>query len=185
MVATAGAARAGIGVFNGVPSHQALAISRWRLRKRVGGRCEDPTGEGCGLHWIAPVCPSTGEEVLRCAEIIEAEMLQRGFEPLVRIALANDRTAFVTTLLAFDRGEADETTRAGDCHRELTARLIQEGYPPYRAGINDMDQLDPDNSAYWAVAGVLKSALDPHGVLAPGRYDPHAASEIRAAGSAP
>jgi 4-cresol dehydrogenase (hydroxylating) len=177
-------ARPGLDVFRGVPSHQGLGISRWRLRRKVEGRCEDPTAEGCGLYWVAPVCPAKGSEVLRCVKIIEENMLTRSFEPLIRIAAANDRVVFITTLLAFDREDAAEAARAGDCHRELVAKLLDEGYPPYRAGVTEMDLLDPNGSTHWEVVSTLKQALDPGAIFAPGRYEPRTAAGFRTVGGA-
>ncbi|MEI2703232.1 MAG: FAD-binding oxidoreductase [Baekduia sp.] len=180
MVATASVARSGLSIFQGVPSDQALAISRWRLRSPVKGICVDPTAEGCGLYWVAPVCPANGTDVNRCLRIIEDRVLSDGFEPLIRIAMTTDRSLFLTTLIAFDRRHKGERQAARDCHRALTAELIEAGYPPYRAGIDEMDLLDPHGSSHWAVVAALKRALDPDGVLAPGRYEPAVAAALRA-----
>ena len=76
MVASAGAARAGLGAFNGVPSDQGLAMTRWRLRSPVTGPCVDPTAEGSGLYFVTPVCPANGREVRRCMGMIEDRLLQ-------------------------------------------------------------------------------------------------------------
>lgn len=181
MIAMAGIARAGLGVFYGVPGEQALAISRWRLRSPVKGPCVDPTEEGCGLYWVAPVCPAKGSEVARCLRLIEDRMLNDGFEPLIRIAMTTDRSVLMTALLAFDRRHAEEGRAARDCHRRLTAELIEAGYPPYRAGVDEMDLLDPNASAHWSVVAGLKRALDPEGVIAPGRYEPAVATAMRPA----
>lgn len=177
-------ARAGMDTLRGVPSAEGLAVSRWRLRRTVEGPCEDPAREGAGLYWLAPVSPAKGSEVRRCVQLIEKQMLAAGFDPLIRIAVANDRAVIVTTLLTFDRDDSTEAKRAGDCHRELTAGLIEAGFPPYRAGVTSMDLLDPDGAGYWRAVSTLKRALDPQGILAPGRYEPEAASEIRTAGAA-
>jgi 4-cresol dehydrogenase (hydroxylating) flavoprotein subunit len=176
-------AREGMGPLQGMPGHGGLEVSRWRLRREVEGPCEDPAAEGCGLYWTAPVCAAKGSEVARCVRLIEAQMLERGFEPLIRIAVADDRSVFVTTLLTFDRDDPTQSGRAGECHRELTVMLIEEGYPPYRGGVNTMDLLDPSGATYWEVVGRIRGALDPHGILAPGRYDPATATKIRTAGS--
>ncbi len=169
-------ARAGMQPIRGVPSSAGLSVSRWRLRRRVDGFCEDPTREGCGLYWLAPVCPARGSEVRRCTEIIERQMLAAGFEPLIRIAFTSDRAVFVTTLLTFDRDNPDEAERAAELHRGLSELLLEEGYPPYRATIESMDLLDPDGSTFWGTAKALKDALDPNGIIAPGRYEPQAAA---------
>lgn len=64
---------------------------------------------------------------------------------------------------------------------ELTAKLIEAGFPPYRAGVSSMDLLDPGRATYWEVVSTLKEALDPRGIIAPGRYDPRRARELRGA----
>ena len=46
--------------------------------------------------------------------------------------------------------------------------------------VDEMDLLDPHGSSHWAVVAALKRALDPDGVLAPGRYEPAVAAALRA-----
>jgi len=179
MVGMAGIARAGLEAFYGVPSKQALTMTRWRLRSPVTGPCVDPTAEGSGLYFVTPVCPAKGSEVRRCMGMIEDRLLRDGFEPLIRIAMTSDRTVVFSTMVAFDRRHPEECAAARTCHRELTEDLIGAGYPPYRAGIDEMDLLDPHGSAQWSVVASLKQALDPDGVLAPGRYEPAVAAALR------
>jgi 4-cresol dehydrogenase (hydroxylating) len=175
LAAMAKVARAGMQPLKGVPSAAGMSVSRWRLRRDASGLCEDPTAEGCGLYWLAPVCPAKGAEVRRCTELIEREMLAAGFEPLIRVAFTGDRAVFVTTLLCFDRDDTGQADRADRLHRDLTALLIEEGYPPYRSAITTMGLLDPDGSTYWTTVEALREALDPNRVIAPGRYEPGAA----------
>jgi 4-cresol dehydrogenase (hydroxylating) len=35
-----------------------------------------------------------------------------------------------------------------------------------------MDRLDPAGDSYWRTVARIKAALDPEGILAPGRYQP-------------
>lgn len=51
-------------------------------------------------------------------------------------------------------------------------RSAQQGFPPYRVGIDQMDTVVVDGEPSWNVIAALKPALDPAGVLAPGRYGP-------------
>jgi 4-cresol dehydrogenase (hydroxylating) len=164
-----------MGMLAGEPSNGGLRIARWRLREQLRGECDDPTLEGCGLYWLAPVCPARGEEVRRCVDLIGERLPEFGFEPLIRVAFASERSVFVTTLIAFDRGQEAESRQAAECHRELSAELMEAGFPPYRQGVGGMDLLDPDGDSYWRVVRSIKEALDPNAVLAPGRYDPEVA----------
>lgn len=179
LLAMAKVARAGMRPIRGVPSAAGLSVSRWRLGRDAEGICEDPTREGCGLYWLTPVCPARGIEVARCVRIVERAMLGGGFEPLIRVAFSGDRAVFVTTLLIFDRDDPDEARRAGKLYRDLTALLIEEGYPPYRSAVTGMGLLDPDGATYWGAVAALKKALDPNGILAPGRYQPGVAAALQ------
>jgi 4-cresol dehydrogenase (hydroxylating) len=79
------------------------------------------------------------------------------------------------TNVSFDRREAEEVTRARLCYQELTEKLAAEGYVSYRTGPGGMAKLDKGSSVFWDVTGRIKEALDPRGVISPGRYDPRAA----------
>jgi 4-cresol dehydrogenase (hydroxylating) len=48
--------------------------------------------------------------------------------------------------------------------------LVGAGYIPYRVGLQSMAALDNGDDAYWRMVGRLKAALDPGGIIAPGRY---------------
>ena len=146
-------------------------------RARVLAHRQDALGGGFG---VAEEHQGDVLVVGRSLRIIEDRVLSDGFEPLIRIAMTTDRSLFLTTLIAFDRRHKGERQAARDCHRALTAELIEAGYPPYRAGIDEMDLLDPHGSSHWAVVAALKRALDPDGVLAPGRYEPAVAAALRA-----
>jgi hypothetical protein len=52
---------------------------------------------------------------------------------------------------------------------ELVAELIRSGYHFYRLGIHSMNAVH-QSGPYTAVLDTLKQALDPAGILAPGRY---------------
>jgi 4-cresol dehydrogenase (hydroxylating) len=41
-----------------------------------------------------------------------------------------------------------------------------------------MGRLDPAGDTYWRTVGAIKAALDPAGILAPGRYQPGAARKM-------
>ena len=84
-----------------------------------------------------------------------------------------ERSMIHVTLLIYDRENA-EMTRSG---RALITRLIedarQEGYGEYRAHVNYMDQIarsyDFNDHALLRLNEVVKDALDPNGILAPGK----------------
>ena len=61
--------------------------------------------------------------------------------------------------------ERDETDQVQPALRILTESLIKNGFPPYRAGIDQMDHLQMPE-----VTKKLKDLFDPLHLIAPGRY---------------
>jgi len=45
------------------------------------------------------------------------------------------------------------------------------GWPPYRVGIGSMSRFARPGDVFWEVARDLRRALDPDGIVAPGRYE--------------
>jgi len=48
---------------------------------------------------------------------------------------------------------------------------MEQGYPPYRVGINSMHHVVHENDPFWRTVRDLKKGLDPNGIIAPGRYN--------------
>jgi 4-cresol dehydrogenase (hydroxylating) len=57
------------------------------------------------------------------------------------------------------------------CYLQLADRMHGLGYYSYRLGIQSMAEMETPES-YLAFLQTIKNALDPRGVLAPGRYEP-------------
>jgi 4-cresol dehydrogenase (hydroxylating) len=55
---------------------------------------------------------------------------------------------------------------------------MKAGYIPYRVGIQSMAGLDPHGDVFWKVVSRIKRALDPDGIIAPGRYEPGRAGAL-------
>jgi 4-cresol dehydrogenase (hydroxylating) flavoprotein subunit len=80
------------------------------------------------------------------------------------------RCAYLVIALVYDRKVEGEDARALECYQALQKAMNEAGYYPARLGIQApvLGAGTEDDSA--RVLGVLKAALDPPGILAPGRY---------------
>ena len=158
-------------VLRRVPSARNLRMMYWRMRSAPP---EEPRPErdGCGFLWLSSAVPMTGAHVERALEIAEALPLRFGFEPNLCLLGVSARCAYLVGALVYDRGVEGEDARALECSQALHEAMNEAGYFPSRLGIQA--PLPPgragDDSAH--VLGTLKAALDPHGILAPGRYVP-------------
>ena len=163
----------------GVPNGRFLAGAYWRRRGGLpSGFPEgaDPARDGCGLLWVSPVLPLRGEDMLAVYALAEAQFDRHGLDLFATFSMINERTLGGVLTVAYDRDDPEETARARACHDAVFAQMLEAGYIPYRAGNHSMAALDPDGDSYWRTVAALKAALDPQGILAPGRYEPGVAA---------
>ncbi|MBH5134801.1 FAD-dependent oxidoreductase [Streptomyces sp. HB-N217] len=124
-----------------------------------------------GFLFFLPLVPFTGAALARADALLEQVRVETGVRCGATLnALGADVVDCVVTM-KFPRGgeEADNAHLALDRLYELFAT---EGFIPYRLDIEHTDWADrlaPDTGAR-AFARRLKDAVDPHRVIAPGRY---------------
>jgi 4-cresol dehydrogenase (hydroxylating) flavoprotein subunit len=157
-------------LLKGVPTDSTMASAYWRKRGEVPSD-PSPERDRCGLLWCSPVVPATGADALRVSQIASETLLGHGFEPQMSISVATERSLVCVITISYDREVPGEDAKAMRCYRALTDCLLASGYPPYRLNVESMDYLAEPGSAYAQLLERVKSALDPKGVLAPGRYD--------------
>ena len=163
----------------GVPDGRFLAGAYWRRRQGLPAGFPaqaDPARDGCGLLWVSPVLPMRGEDMLAVHDLAEAVFQKHGFDLFATFSMINERALGGVLTVTYDQDDAQETARAKACHDEVFARLFEAGYIPYRVGNHAMARLDPQGDSYWRTVGAIKAALDPAGILAPGRYHPGVAA---------
>lgn len=163
-------ASAAVGLLKGVPTRHFLKGAYWRHQGPAVG--QDPAADGCGLLWFAPVVPHRGADIANAAALVSREMAAHGFDPLMTVSMLNGRAAALVCTIAFDASDAAARSRATACHQALWAAAVAAGYPPYRAASGDVHGLKAAQASYWQAVQKLKSALDPAGIIAPGRYGP-------------
>ena len=165
------------GMMQGRPSGAVIPSAYWRKRMPPPADL-DPDRDQCGLIWCPVISPPRGESVARVVALATETLLDHGFEPSITVTLLTERAIDVVTSIGYDREVAGEDQRARDAYQALLEKVGAEGFYPYRLaslGMNLMDQMKPETRA---VLEKLKGALDPKGILSPGRY-------IRAPGEAP
>ncbi len=156
------------GLMKGIPTAKPMESVYWR-KKTPAPAQPDPDRDGCGLLWFSPISPARGQDVDRLASLGSSVLLDFGFEPMISLTLIGDRTVACVISIAYDRDVPDEDARAAGCYSALQRSLSEEGYQPYRLGIQSMDGLRSEDG-YSQVLRTIKNALDPHNVMAPGRY---------------
>jgi len=162
--------RASMTLLAGRPNEVALPLSYWKAGVPAPAADLNPARDGCGLLWYAPLVPMKPKSVRTFVDLASQTCLEFGMEPLITLSTLSDRCFDSTIPLLFDKSNADEASRAEACHQRLFERGRAEGFLPYRFGIQSMGQVLDDTMTCWRLGRTLKEAVDPHGIIAPGRY---------------
>jgi 4-cresol dehydrogenase (hydroxylating) len=159
------------GMMKGVPSEIALSLAYWRnKRPPLEGARVNPARDNCGLMWFAPIIPMTRADVAAFRLLIEPVFARHGFDACITFTAVNERCFDCTLPLLYDKDDPHEAQKAQQCYLELVETCQQHGYVAYRLGLQSMDAETTRDDVFWNVAKILKGALDPQGILAPGRY---------------
>jgi 4-cresol dehydrogenase (hydroxylating) len=158
------------GILKGIPSEVSLASPYWRMKRRPPGQDINPAKDNCGLIWFSPVIPMTQQHVQQFRKIADHIFKEHGFECCITLTTVTHRSFDCTLPILYNKDDLDETKRASACYEELLNECMKQGYIPYRFGIQSMAQIAGTKDIFWDVVERLKNALDPNGIISPGRY---------------
>jgi 4-cresol dehydrogenase (hydroxylating) flavoprotein subunit len=143
----------------GIPAMSAFRMLDWR--------------GGAGAHVdFAPVCPATGRDAMRQYTMVKARAAEYGFDYYGGFTAGTRHLHHIFAAI-FDRDDAHQTDQAGDLLRVLMSDARAAGYGEYRAHLAYMDlaaaQYDFNDGAMLRLSETIKDALDPAGILSPGK----------------
>lgn len=145
--------------FSGVPITFPLANANW-----YGGRG--------GHTGYSPVLPTRGDLAMDQFRRTYALYQKYGFDYHASFAMGERSLTNVNQLL-FDRDDAEMMQRLDKFFRELVVDAKAKGYGEYRTHIEYMDAVaetyDFNDHALRRLNERVKDALDPNGVIAPGK----------------
>lgn len=145
-----------INAFSGVPSLGELGLLKWR--------------PGGGNLWFLPGTPMDGAVANEFQTICRGIYEAHGLDYMV-MNVCGPRFARGLHVLAFNRESADERARADACYRAMSEAVAGRGVFVGRAPVQYHDfHMGQTMASYRDACGAIKSALDPAGVIAPGRY---------------
>lgn len=126
-------------------------------------------GAGGGLAWFAPVAPAKGEETKAQKELAAEILGSFGFDYIAAWVIGWRELHHICALL-YDRSDDAEHARADECYNQLVVRFAERGWGSYRTGVSSMDLVARQfGDVNREVNAKLKRALDPKGILAPGK----------------
>jgi 4-cresol dehydrogenase (hydroxylating) len=103
-------------------------------------------------------------------DLAEGLFERYGFDLPVTLTFVTPSRLIATMSCSFDRADPGERERAHELLHRLHEEYREVGIEMYREGILSMDRIHHRGAGRVDTLRRLKSALDPLGVLAPGRY---------------
>jgi 4-cresol dehydrogenase (hydroxylating) len=131
-------------------------ITRWR-------------GDGGGLSWFAPVGAARGKTATEEMALAKSILAKYDIDYTAAWGVAG-RSLWQILAMLWDKSDPAADRRAYLCYEELLREFGERGLAPYRVGTHAMDltakQYGKVNHEFNQK---LKAALDPNGIIAPGK----------------
>jgi 4-cresol dehydrogenase (hydroxylating) len=107
---------------------------------------------------------------MQVLELVKPLYRKHGFDFTTALMVGNPRTVVALMSVFFDKEDADETSRAEALYYEMGEVTQRAGYQQYRTSTMYMDRLLQTAPEFQRLCNRIKGALDPRGILAPGKY---------------
>jgi 4-cresol dehydrogenase (hydroxylating) len=156
-------------ILKGIPTDYFLKHAYYRSARPRPTQDVDPARDRCGLIWFAPVLPNIGSEIQTYLAASKVRFGEMGFDFYVAMLMMNPRAVVCLMNISFDRNSDGEELRALELYRVLLGDMRRQGYDQYRAALLAWEDI-ATSAVSQQIHGGIKAALDPAGVLAPGRY---------------
>lgn len=154
----------------GEPGNFIVGAAYFKKRMQRPTTNIDPIRDHCGLVWLAPVIPATSRDFLTVYELAKATYERHGFELAFSVIMHSPRSFLIAMPMFYDKDDPAETNRVAQLYEAMTNALVQAGYQQYRTSSAYMDKILEVAPQYGNLVRQLKTTIDPHNVLAPGRY---------------
>lgn len=130
----------------------------------------DPARDRCGLIWLGPMVPLNGRDTTEVLDLVRPLYRKYGFDFTTALMVGNPRTVIALMSVFYDKEDAGETERAEALYFEMGEVTQRAGYQQYRTSTIFMDRVLQSAPEFQRLCNRIKTALDPNGILAPGKY---------------
>jgi len=127
---------------------------------------------GGGHVGFSPVSPITGKDAINQYNLVNNLVREYGFDYMGLMAVGW-RDMHHVTVVVYDKNNPDEIRRMDEVFNILVDEAAKAGYGEYRTHIRYMDRIAQtygwNNGSLWRMHETIKDALDPNGIIAPGK----------------
>ena len=131
-------------------------------------------GEEGGHIGFSPVARLTGPDAVALRDLIRGLVEREAKLDYAAVLIPTNARSFIhVTMVIFDTKSEAEARRAYETSRLLVRECAKHGYGEYRAHLDFMDlaseQYGFGDHAYKRLTETIKDAVDPNGILSPGK----------------
>jgi 4-cresol dehydrogenase (hydroxylating) len=123
---------------------------------------------------FSPVVPLSGSQVRFVVDQLRSRILEAGLNFSGGIMVTGERSCVIVCGMQYDKESAESVQNAFRLAKRLVKEIGEMGYGEYRAHLDFMDlaadQYSFNDHAYRRFVTTIKDAVDPHGILSPGRH---------------
>ncbi|KAK4462378.1 putative vanillyl-alcohol oxidase [Cladorrhinum samala] len=153
------------GMFVGIPTMWSLPLINWPIpRSKTDGK--PAHGD------YAPVIPSSGKMLLEWMKASKPICEANGVE-LMADFFMHERHVVLMNMFTWDQTDPVQKAKMNKLYHGLYGLAKERGYGMYRGHVNHMDLIadfnDFNNHAYNRFIEKIKDAIDPNGILSPGK----------------
>ena len=127
---------------------------------------------GGGHVGFSPVSPTTGRDAIKQFKMVSGRVREYGFDYMGLMAIGF-RELHHVTVIVYDQTQPQERQKLNELFGTLVREAAAEGYGEYRTHIHYMDTIADTYSwndhALLKMHQTIKDALDPNGILSPGK----------------
>lgn len=129
-------------------------------------------GEDTAHLDFSPVGPLRGKAVVETSGLMRSLYQETGEQFFSGLMLSPRSVIHISTMF-FDPHNEAQTARVYENYSRMVAVMRDRGYPVYRTNLQHMDliaaQLDFNDNALLRLNQTIKDAIDPRGILQPGK----------------
>jgi 4-cresol dehydrogenase (hydroxylating) len=114
--------------------------------------------------------PMKGDEVEKVLDMVRSLYVKHGFDFTTALMVGNPRTVIALMSVFYDKNDPDESKRAAALYYEMGDVTQKAGYQQYRTSTMYMDRIFSNAPEFLSFCQKLKKAIDPQGIIAPGKY---------------
>lgn len=144
-----------VATFSGRPTTSELSLLDWR-----------PGGGNC---WFLPGLPMIGTTANE-QQALSRRILREHKLEFIAEYVCGPRMARALHVIVFNREDPEECQRVIACYQDLMRAYAEAGYPVSRAPLDFQEDAMARLEVFPNVCADIKRALDPNGILSPGRY---------------